>query len=368
MSDGTPTARGLRVAVDWHMIGHPKTDDTDVGRYQRALTAALAAQASADDDIWALVAWPTAVDRIAPGIGHAGIGHRDMGRRRGDVHQMLARLRPDLSIFSHVSPVRSAAPIGLVMHDGLFATHREWLGVHERGRTRSQTARAVRDAQLVIVVSESARVDLISVLDISPDRVHVIAPAPAAAFAPRPGAGARIAARFGLDRYCVAIGDTSSRANRASLVDALTRLGDRAMEVISTDRVPRGRGGDQGVEGIRFIGPISDDECADLYAAASFAACVSLYDGCGIGALEALACGVPLIVSDRGALSEVVGDAALVVPPTVNGIAEGVRAIGEPALADRLRDAGPTRASQFTDARMGQAAWEAIRQAVQTTR
>ncbi len=368
MGDGMPAARGLRVAVDWHMIGRPKSDDTDAGRYQRALTAALAAHATPDDDIWALVAWPSAVDRIAPGIGHAGIGHRDIGRRSADVRQMLARLRPDISIFSGISAVHSAVPIGVVIHDALFATHREWLGVHERGRTISQTARAVRDARLVIAVSEIARVDLISVLDMPPDQVPVIAPAPAVGFAPRPEAATRIAARFGLDRYCVVIGDTSVRANRASLVAAVARLGDPGLEVVSTDRVPRGRRGEDGVAGTRFVGPISDDQRAELYSAASFAACVSLYDGCGIGALEALACGVPLIVSDRGALSEVVGDAALVVPPTVNGIAEGLRAIGEPAVADRLRDAGPTRAMQFTHARVGQAAWDAIRRAVKTTR
>jgi hypothetical protein len=367
MSEGAPAARGLRVAIDWHMIGRPLTDDTDVGRYQQVLTTALAVRANPDDDIWALIAWPTAVDRIAPGIGHAGIGHRDMGRRRGDAHQMLARLAPDMSIFSHISPVRTRSPIAVVMHDALFATHHEWLGVHERGRTRAQSARAVRDARLVIAASEVARVDVVSVLDVPPERVHVVAPAPAAAFTRRSGAAARVAAHFGLDRYCMAIGDAGLRANLAHLTGAVACLGERGFQLVSADRAPRGRRGHGVVEGVRYLGPVSDDQRADLLSAARVAACVSFYDGCGIGALEALACGAPLVVSDRGALSEVVGDAALVVPPTVNGIAEGLRAAGDTELADRLRRAGPTRAAQFTHSRMGQTAWSAIRNAEQIT-
>lgn len=364
MTDGPLSTRGLRIVVDWHMIGRPGTDDTDAGRYQQELTTALAAHANPDDDIWALVAWPSAVDRIGPGIGHAGIGHRDVGRRRGDVHQMLARLSPDLSIFSHVSPVRSASPIGLVMHDALFATHREWLGLHERGRTRARTERAVGEARLVMAVSETARVDIVSVLGVSPDHVHVVAPAPGSAYVPQAGAATRVADQFGLNRYCIAIGDVGARANFASLSEAVARIGEPDLELVSMNRPPRGRRGGQRIDGMRFLGPIRDEQRAELLSAARFAACVSLYDGCGIGALEALACGVPLVVSDRGALSEVVGDAALVVPPTVNAIAEGLRAVRDPVLADRLRRAGPARAAQFTRARMGIGAWSAIRRAL----
>jgi glycosyltransferase involved in cell wall biosynthesis len=76
-------------------------------------------------------------------------------------------------------------------------------------------------------------------------------------------------------------------------------------------------------------------------------AIVSLYEGFGMPALEALACGAPLVASNRGSLPEIVADAAVVVEPLdVAAIASGLEdALGN---AERLRAAGPVRAGRFT--------------------
>ncbi len=358
MADPGPSVAGRRVAVDWHRVGRPRHDETDVGRYQQGLTAALAAQAGPGDDVWALVAWPAAVDAIGPGVGHAGVGHRETGRRARDVRQMLATLHPDLAVFAQIAPTPVPVPFALVMHDALFATHREWLGGDERARTVARTVRAVTQARLSVAVSEVARIDVLSILDLPPERVVVVPPAPSSAYMPAPEAAARIAARYGIRRYCVAIGETGPRGNLAHLAEAVGRLGERDLTVVSPQRPPRGR---QEIPGIRFLGPLGDADRADLLAAAAVAAAVSLYDGCGLGALEAMACGTPLVVSDRGAFGEVTGAAAIVVPPTVNAIAQGLRAALEPAVADSLRAAGPRRAATYTTARSGNAAWSAFR-------
>jgi glycosyltransferase involved in cell wall biosynthesis len=356
---------GRRVAVDWHQVGRPNHDETDTGRYQQGLTASLATGVRPGDDVWALVAWPGAVDAVGPGIGHAGIGHREAGRNGRDVRRMLMTLRPDVAVFAHIAPPGLPVPFALVMHDALFATHPEWLGPGERERTVARSTRTVARAQFVIAVSEVTRIDVLSVLDLSPERVVVIPPAPSPAFAPEPAARARIASRYGLDRYCVAIGGTGARGNLANLAEAAAQLDDRGLVMVSPQRPPRGR---QDIPGIRFLGPLGDADRADLLAAARLAAAVSFYDGCGLGALEALACGTPLIVSDRGALREVVGEAALVTPPSVNAIAEGLRALQDPAVADRLRAAGPLRAASYSSTRLGAAAWAAIRGAVSAGR
>jgi glycosyltransferase involved in cell wall biosynthesis len=57
----------------------------------------------------------------------------------------------------------------------------------------------------------------------------------------------------------------------------------------------------------------------------------SLYEGFGLTALEAMACGAPVVVSDRGALPELVGDAGVVVQPTADAVADGLRRV----LSDR---------------------------------
>ena len=66
---------------------------------------------------------------------------------------------------------------------------------------------------------------------------------------------------------------------------------------------------------ISFIGRISDDEFVRQYARASMAVVASVYEGFGLPAGEAMACGVPVISTTGGALPEVVGDAGVLVPP-----------------------------------------------------
>ena len=66
---------------------------------------------------------------------------------------------------------------------------------------------------------------------------------------------------------------------------------------------------------VHFTGRIDNEEFADYYAKSTIAVVPSLYEGFGIPAAEAMACGVPLISTSGGALPEVVGDAGMIVPP-----------------------------------------------------
>jgi len=66
---------------------------------------------------------------------------------------------------------------------------------------------------------------------------------------------------------------------------------------------------------VHFTGRIDNEEFADYYAKSTVAVVPSLYEGFGIPAAEAMACGVPLISTSGGALPEVVGDAGMIVPP-----------------------------------------------------
>jgi glycosyltransferase involved in cell wall biosynthesis len=91
----------------------------------------------------------------------------------------------------------------------------------------------------------------------------------------------------------------------------LTVIGEPKKNGIITKLVARLGIGDI----VRFTGRIKNEEFADYYSAATIAVVPSLYEGFGIPALEAMACGVPLITTSGGALPEVVGDAAMIVPP-----------------------------------------------------
>ena len=65
---------------------------------------------------------------------------------------------------------------------------------------------------------------------------------------------------------------------------------------------------------VRFVNGISTEEMVRYYAEATIAICPSVYEGFGLPAGEAMACGVPVVSSDGGALPEVGGDAGILVP------------------------------------------------------
>lgn len=96
---------------------------------------------------------------------------------------------------------------------------------------------------------------------------------------------------------------------------------------------------------VRYTGPISHNEFVHQYARAWVAVTPSLYEGFGLPAGEAMACGVPVISTTGGALPEVVGDAGLLVPPADHkALAEAiVKICRDPKLAHAIGDAGYQR-------------------------
>lgn len=100
---------------------------------------------------------------------------------------------------------------------------------------------------------------------------------------------------------------------------------------------------------IRFLGFVSDDLLPTLYRAASAVVYPSLYEGFGFPPIEAMACGTPVLTTHRGALAEVVRDAAVIVDPdNVAEMAAGLtRLATDDALRARLVTAGQENAARF---------------------
>jgi glycosyltransferase involved in cell wall biosynthesis len=122
---------------------------------------------------------------------------------------------------------------------------------------------------------------------------------------------------------------------------------------------------------VTFVSGVSDQRIVELYAEASVAVVPSLYEGFSLPAVEAMACGVPLVATTGGALPEVVGgdgDTGLLVPPGDPGalaVALG-RVLGDPVLAARLSVAGRRRVlERFTWRACAQATVEHYRWALE---
>ena len=105
------------------------------------------------------------------------------------------------------------------------------------------------------------------------------------------------------------------------------------------------------------------DALPDLYRRARMVLLPSLAEGFGLTALEAMACGTPVITSNVSSMPEVVGDAALLVDPTdTPGLAAAIgRLFGDDALAEDLRVRGLARAKLFSWETTGRAVQAALR-------
>ncbi len=188
------------------------------------------------------------------------------------------------------------------------------------------------------------------------------------------------AARLGRrgDRF-VFIGTLEPRKNVGVLLDGYARLLARRPDVpplVLAGHVTEGardwaaRAAVAPLAGhVTLPGYVSDTERRSLYTHARAGVVPSLDEGFGLPALEAMACGVPLVVSPVGALPEVVGDAGLYAPADAPAAwADALDACLDDTRAADLAARGRARAEAFSWARTAEATWRAYETAVRARR
>lgn len=101
---------------------------------------------------------------------------------------------------------------------------------------------------------------------------------------------------------------------------------------------------------IKYIGHVSDNEAVALFNLADLFVFPSLYEGFGLPPLEAMACGCPVVTSNRSSIPEVVGDAAMQVNPESEEelAAAMARVLENDSLRLEMSEAGLKRAAQFS--------------------
>ena len=273
----------------------------------------------------------------------------------------VGRLRPDLlHSTDFVPPFRRWYPAVVTVHELGFLRFPETLTAASL-RYYRQVGKAVTNAQRTIAVSHHTARDLADLAHVPLDRVRVVYNGVSPQFQPVEDAAAldRLRTRYRLDRpYVLFVGTLEPRKNVSTLLRAFQAV--RAREDVLL--VLAGRRGWlfepifhlvdelQLNDHVRILERVALDELPVIYTAAAALSLPSLYEGFGLTALEAMACGVPTVVADTSALPEVVGDAALLHPPTEEeALADALlRLLQDEDLRATLRKRGQERAARFT--------------------
>jgi glycosyltransferase involved in cell wall biosynthesis len=254
----------------------------------------------------------------------------------------------------------------ITVHDLAFLRMPRILTSQSR-RYYGGVARAVREADAVIAVSHATASDLIELVGAAPEKISVVYEAPGTDLGPLPGEDAHtiVAERFGLSGpFVLFVGTLEPRKNLPTLIQAFSQL----RKDFPVQLVLAGRNGwlsddvfrtvrEQALaDGVVFIEDFGSAELRALYGAAEVLVLPSLYEGFGLPAVEAMACGTAVVVANTGALPEVVGDAGVLVrPDDPNDIAQGLGwVLGNPAFRATLIQRGIERAATFSWVRAAQ--------------
>jgi glycosyltransferase involved in cell wall biosynthesis len=248
----------------------------------------------------------------------------------------------------------------LTIHDLTFLVRPECAEPGLRRYLSAAVPRAVRQADRILVDSRATGADLVRLIGADPAKLRLVYPGVGPQFRPLPRAECEeLRTRIGLpQRFVLFVSTLEPRKNVPRLLEAfamLPGLGDFAdMKLVLAGRkgwlydaifatIERLRLRER----VLLLDFVADRDLPVLYNLAEVFAYPSLYEGFGLPALEALACGTPVLSAAVASLPEVVGHAGILVDPLDSrAIARGlVDAIAEAA---RLRRAGPLQAATFS--------------------
>jgi alpha-1,3-rhamnosyl/mannosyltransferase len=404
-------SRPLRVGID----GTTWRNDRGFGRFTREIVKALAARAESEGFRYTLVVdhdphppatsaaatagWevelpsgtdllhvPTGRPTIESAVGEGARSPLDLLR----LGRAAGRARFDVFLFPAVYsyfPLLSRTPCAVVFHDTIAERFPELVFPRRRNRLfwNAKVALAKRQAQRAVTVSRASARDLESLLGIPAERIDVVSEAADPQFRPLDDAARLSAARsragcHGAEPLLLAVGGLSPHKNLRRLLTAMPAVFERHPEArLAIVGDTSGKGffdeaealqravRDQPVlaERVCFTGFVSDDELVALYNAATLLVFPSLFEGFGLPAIEAMACGLPVAASARGSLPEIVADAGRYFDP--ESVDEMTRVINEllsreaSQVLQSLRARGLALAASYSWARAAAELEESLR-------
>jgi glycosyltransferase involved in cell wall biosynthesis len=360
----SPAGVGMQVVVDGSGLARPRAG---IGVYTTQVVHAMAVDRP---DCRLTVFGPPGAFVHVPGSAFRRLPSARLVGRHLQWPAHIRQLHPD----AYFGPA-GTMPLGdvgcpsvITVHDLAIYRNPRWFPGRQPLSTRFVVPRSVLRADRVIAVSEHTARDIVDIFGISRARIEVVPHGVATSFTSM-GAEDLAAARARLklpERFILFVGTVEPRKNLETLLEAWAMMRDRPDLVVvgawgwryDTIRERMGRLG----PGLHHLEGLDPADLPAVYNLARVLAHPAWYEGFGLPPLEAMACGTPVIVSDRASLPEVVGGAGLVVPADQpeawRKALESV--IGDMDLAADLRRRGILRAAQFSWGRSARLTWHAI--------
>jgi len=247
-------------------------------------------------------------------------------------------------------------------------------------RFRLYSLPAFRRAALIIAGSENTRRDVLHFTRLPAERVEVVPYGVDPVFRPLPNPSERFKLRHehgftATEKIVLHVGSSLFYKNVEGILRALARLRQEMPALCRLLKVGQPLTADQRAlaeslglaEAVREWADVNQERLLAAYQLADVLCFPSYYEGFGLPLIEAMACGLPVVTSNVSAPPEVVGDAALTVPPgDPEAIAEALhRVLTEDSLREELRQRGWARAGQFTWERTAQETWRVYRRVLE---
>jgi glycosyltransferase involved in cell wall biosynthesis len=276
------------------------------------------------------------------------------------------RLFRSLDVF-HATYQRLPAYHNLVpylgsLHDIFYMSQPDMGSQRTRERWQARYRDVAERSRLVMTLSEFSKSEIVRLLGVAPEKVRVVPLAAGPGYVPQDermvGAVRR---HYGLEQpYILYGGGFGRRKNIAGALRAFAQARTRLPEDVCF--AVSGMGGPMENEAralvqsaglserVKFLGFIPDEHYPALMTGSLLYFFPSLLEGFGLPALEAMACGTPVVTSSTTSLPEVCGNAARLVDPSDDGqMADALVEVAcNPALRNELRAKGMVRAKEFT--------------------